>query len=77
MAQSSSSAPDSTTPPSIPVFGKPWPWSTNPGGTQETFRCYVMGHALVENIGKGVRIGEQLDWVILEFFSSLGDSMIL
>lgn len=29
------------------------------------------------NIGKGVRIGEQLDWVILEFFSSLGDSMIL
>ena len=44
---------------------------TIPGGVQETFRCCTEGHGLVENIGG------RLNWMILEVFSNLGDSMIL
>ena len=46
-------------------------WSV-PGGVCETFRCGTKGHGLVGN----TVIGGQLDWMILELFSNLGDSVI-
>ena len=40
---------------------------TVPGGVQETFRCCTEGHGLVGTIAG------QLDWMIFEVFSNLGD----
>ena len=48
-------------------------WVTNIGGVQETFRCCTERHAFMGILV----IGGWLDWVILEVFSSLGDSMII
>jgi len=44
------------------------------GGVQEAFRCCTEGHSLVRKI---LLVGGQLDWMILEVFSNLGDCVIL
>ena len=49
---------------------------TSPGGVQGTFRHCVEGHGLVRTIGDRQLLGE-LEWMILQVFSNLGDSMIL
>ena len=41
---------------------------------KKTFRCCTEGHGLVEEI---VMVGRQLDWMILEVFSNLDDSVFL
>jgi len=43
------------------------------GVVQEAFRCCTKGRCLVEKI---LVVGGRLDWMILEIFSNLGDSVI-
>lgn len=46
------------------------------GGVQITFRCCTVGRGLVGNTEKILLISVQLDWMILQIFSNVGDSMI-
>ena len=47
---------------------------TDCGGVQETFRCCTEGHGLIGNWK--LETGGWVDWMVLEVFSNLGDSMI-
>jgi len=48
-------------------------WVPIPGGVPKTCRCGTLGHGLAGM----VVMGQWLDWMILEVFSNLNDSMVL